>query len=55
MRRYYLANLNCLDDNIGRVLDALEELDLADNTMVLYICDNGWAAASTKADDPNRP
>lgn len=43
MRKYYLANLNCLDDNIGRLLDALEELKLADNTVVLLFSDNGGA------------
>jgi arylsulfatase A-like enzyme len=43
MRRYYLANLNCLDDNIGRVLDALEERSLADNTVVIIFSDNGDA------------
>ena len=41
MRKYYLANLNCLDDNIGRVLDALEEMSLADNTIVILFSDNG--------------
>ncbi len=41
MRRYYLANLNCLDDNIGRVLDVLEDLSLADNTVVMLFSDNG--------------
>ena len=43
MRRYYLANLSCLDDNIGRVLDALDELKLADNTLVIFFSDNGGA------------
>ncbi len=43
MRRYYLANLNCLDDNIGRVLDALDELKFADNTVVIFFSDNGGA------------
>ena len=43
MRKYYLANLNCLDDNIGRVLDALKELSLADNTVVIFFSDNGGA------------
>jgi arylsulfatase A-like enzyme len=43
MRKYYLANLNCLDDNIGRVLDALDELSLADNTIVIFFSDNGAA------------
>ena len=41
MRKYYLANLNCLDDNIGRVLDALDELKLTDNTIVVFFSDNG--------------
>ena len=41
MRKYYLANLNCLDDNIGRVLDALDEAKLSDNTVILFFSDNG--------------
>lgn len=41
MRKYYLANLNCLDDNIGRVLDALKEEGLDKNTIIIYISDNG--------------
>jgi arylsulfatase A-like enzyme len=41
MRKYYLANLNCLDDNLGRVLDALDGFDLTKNTIVIYIGDNG--------------
>jgi arylsulfatase A-like enzyme len=43
MRGYYLANLNCLDDNIGRLLDALERLGLAANTLVVFFSDNGGA------------
>ena len=39
--KYYLANLNCLDDNIGRVLNALDELKLTDNTLVVFFSDNG--------------
>ncbi len=42
-RRYYLANLNCLDDNIGRLLDTLDQLALADNTIVIMFSDNGGA------------
>ena len=41
MSRYYLANLNCLDDNIGRVLDALDDLSLTNNTVVIFFSDNG--------------
>jgi arylsulfatase A-like enzyme len=43
MRKYYLANLNCLDDNIGRVLNALDETSLTDNTVVIFFSDNGGA------------
>jgi len=41
MRKYYLANLNCLDDHIGRVLDTLTDLELADNTIIFFFSDNG--------------
>lgn len=41
MRRYYLANVHCLDDNIGRLLDALEFSGLDRNTMIVFVSDNG--------------
>lgn len=41
MRKYYLANLNCLDDNIGRLLDSLQTLGLMENTLIVFISDNG--------------
>ncbi|MBJ2172858.1 sulfatase-like hydrolase/transferase [Aureibaculum sp. A20] len=41
LRKYYLANLNCLDDNIGRVLDVLTSENLDDNTIIIYVSDNG--------------
>jgi arylsulfatase A-like enzyme len=41
MRKYYLANLACLDDNIGRLLDAIDRLRLADNTLLVFFSDNG--------------
>ena len=41
MRKYYLANLNCLDDNVGRLLDALDRLKLADHTLIVFFSDNG--------------
>ena len=41
LRKYYLANLNCLDDNIGRLLDTLHETGLEKNTIIVFISDNG--------------
>jgi len=40
-RKLYLANLNCLDDNIGRLLDSLEDQGLLENTLILLVSDNG--------------
>jgi arylsulfatase A-like enzyme len=37
----YRAMLASLDTNVGRVLDALESLDLAGNTIVIFSSDNG--------------
>jgi len=39
--RCALAMLENQDRNVGRVLARLEELDIADNTIVLYFSDNG--------------
>ncbi len=41
MRQYYLANLNCLDDGIGRVLEALKASGQTEQTMVIFLSDNG--------------
>ena len=40
-RKLYLANLNCLDDNIGRLLNELEQQGLMENTLIMLISDNG--------------
>jgi arylsulfatase A len=37
----YLAMINHLDNSVGRLLDKLEELDIADNTIVIFASDNG--------------
>ena len=41
MRNYYLANLHCLDDNIGRLLEAIKQQGIEKETMVIFISDNG--------------
>ena len=51
--RYY-AMCEWFDETCGELLSYLDEKKLTENTMVLYICDNGWAAASTNAEDPNQ-
>ncbi|MFV0540052.1 MAG: sulfatase [Aestuariibaculum sp.] len=41
MRKFYMANLDCFDDNFGRLLDTLQEEGLDSNTMIIFISDNG--------------
>lgn len=39
--RAALALCENIDDNVGRILESLQANDLADNTIVVYFCDNG--------------
>lgn len=52
LRKYYLANLHCLDDNIGRLLDALEVGGLGKNTMIVFISDNGGSPLTGASNAP---
>jgi len=38
----YWAMCEWFDETCGQLLNHLEERGLAENTMVLYVCDNGW-------------
>jgi arylsulfatase A-like enzyme len=40
--RDYLACVQGVDDNVGKVLDELDRLGIADETIVIYSADNGW-------------
>jgi arylsulfatase A-like enzyme len=41
MRRTYVAMIAAMDDGVGEILDALERRGLRDNTMVVFLSDNG--------------
>ncbi|MEO0588379.1 MAG: sulfatase-like hydrolase/transferase [Planctomycetota bacterium] len=43
-RRTYAAMVASMDDGIGRVLDTLDELGLAEDTIVFFLSDNGGAS-----------
>jgi arylsulfatase A-like enzyme len=50
----YYAMCEWFDETCGELLSYLDEKALTENTLVVYICDNGWAAESTNADDPDQ-
>ena len=40
----YAAMIDCLDQNIGKIIKELKELKVLDNTLIIFLCDNGSAA-----------
>ena len=43
----YAAMVESVDESVGRVMKKLEELDLAENTLVIFTSDNGGFARAT--------
>ncbi len=50
----YAAQIDSMDQGIGRILDALEETGRLDNTLVLFLADNGGCAEEIRDDYSNR-
>jgi arylsulfatase A-like enzyme len=40
-RRAYAAQITAMDDQIGKVLDALDKKNMRDNTLIIFASDNG--------------
>lgn len=53
-REYYLAQLELMDAQIGHILDQLDEKGIADNTLVVYITDNGGSTCNYGNNTPLR-
>ncbi len=51
----YAAMVKCLDDNIGRLLDALDDLGKAEETIVIFTSDNGGLATAEGSPTCNAP
>lgn len=50
-RRIYCAMVAVLDEGVGELLDLLDELDLADNTMIFFLSDNGGPTPSNASNN----
>jgi arylsulfatase len=48
----YAAQIDRMDQGVGRILRALEESGVADNTLVLFLSDNGGCAEFLQEDGP---
>ncbi|WP_022910102.1 sulfatase family protein [Aestuariimicrobium kwangyangense] len=53
-REYYLAQLELMDAAIGRLLDRLDQRGLADDTIVVYLTDNGGSTCNYGDNGPLR-
>ncbi len=38
----YYASVTYMDEQVGRILDAVDRLEMVDNTVVVFISDHGW-------------
>lgn len=48
----YAAMIDCMDQNVGRLMATLSELELADDTLVMFLSDNGGCAEEPGGRDP---
>ncbi len=53
-REYYLAQLELMDAEIGRLLGRLDRLGVADDTIVIYLTDNGGSPCNYGDNTPLR-
>ncbi len=49
LRSDYVAILEHMDHNIGRLVDLLDELDVAKNTLIVFVSDNGGCTMNENA------
>ena len=50
----YYANCEWLDETCGQLFNHLDKKNIAEETVIIYICDNGWVASSVNKEDPNQ-
>lgn len=50
-RRTYAAMVSAVDDGVGRILDKLAQLDIAENTLVFFLSDNGGPEQHNASDN----
>ena len=51
----YAAMVDCMDRGIGRIVDELKRAGKLDNTLILFLQDNGGCAEETGSKGPEKP
>jgi uncharacterized sulfatase len=51
----YFGMVKCIDDNVGSLLDTLRQLDLLDNTVVVFTADHGDLCGEHSKDNKGVP
>jgi arylsulfatase A-like enzyme len=51
VKRIYAAMIKCLDDQVGRILEHVDSLGIADNTVIFFLSDNGGAVYNGTTDN----
>ena len=52
LRRTMLAMVACMDDNVGRILEALKKEKQDENTLIFFLSDNGGYPGNASRNDP---
>jgi arylsulfatase A-like enzyme len=55
MRRIYAAQISCMDEEIGKVLVALDEKKMRENTLIIFHSDNGGPKSKQSAGESDVP
>jgi arylsulfatase A-like enzyme len=50
-RKTYAAMVSAVDDGVGEILDKLEELNISENTIVVFLSDNGGPERKNASDN----
>ena len=51
----YAAQIDCMDQNIGKIVAKLKALEQYENTIIIYLQDNGACAEGIGKNDPEKP
>ncbi|APG63533.1 N-acetylgalactosamine 6-sulfate sulfatase [Sphingorhabdus lutea] len=54
-RKTYAAMISAVDDGVGKLLNKLDELNLAEDTIIFFLSDNGGPQAKAKNGSVNLP